>query len=63
LYRELLGDVKSEMRRHFDTDAPAVRATVNELTDLARTDLPDALPDISGSLELLQQLGDGVSAS
>lgn len=57
LYRGLLDDVKSELRRHFDTDAPAVRAAINELTGLARTELPDALPNISGSLELLQRLG------
>lgn len=57
LYRGLLDDVKAELRRHFDTDAPAVRAAINELTDLARTELPDELPDISGSLDLLQRLG------
>lgn len=63
LFRGLLDDVKAELRRHFDTDAPAVRATINELTDLSRTELPDKLPDISGSLELLQQLGGEVPAA
>lgn len=62
LYRGLLDDVKSELRRHFDTDAPAVRAAINELTGLERTELPEALPDISGSLELLQRLGREVTA-
>ena len=62
LFRGLLDDVKGELRRHFDTDAPSVRAAINELTDLSRTELPDKLPDISGSLELLQQLGDGTPA-
>lgn len=62
LYRGLLDNVKNELRRHFDADAPAVRAAVNELTDLARTELPDSLPDISGSLELLRRLGSEATA-
>ncbi len=62
LYRGLLDDVKNALRRHFDTDAPAVRAAINRLTDLARTELPDTLPDISGSLDLLQRLGTEVTA-
>ncbi|MGI9329151.1 MAG: uroporphyrinogen-III C-methyltransferase [Gammaproteobacteria bacterium] len=53
LYRSLLDDVKASIRRHFDNDAPAVRAAINQLADLARAELPEALPDISGSLELL----------
>lgn len=62
LYRGLLDNVKNELRRHFDTDAPAVRAAINELTDLSRTELPDSLPDISGSLELLRRLGNEATA-
>lgn len=57
LYRGLLDDVKNELRRHFDTDAPAVRAAVNELTDLSRAELPERMPDVSGSLDLLRRVG------
>jgi uroporphyrin-3 C-methyltransferase len=56
LYRALLDDVKTSLRRHFDTDAPPVRAAINELSELSDIDLPTELPDISGSLEMLQRL-------
>jgi uroporphyrin-3 C-methyltransferase len=63
LYRSLLDDVKNALRRHFDTDAPPVRAAINRLAELGDIDLPAALPDISGSLELLQGLGSEAPAS
>lgn len=62
LYRSLLDDVKASIRRHFDNDAPAVRAAVNQLADLARAELPETLPDISGSLELLRRVADETPA-
>lgn len=62
LYRSLLDDVKNSLRREFDDDAPAVRAAINQLADLSRTELPDSLPDISGSLDLLMQLSPEASA-
>ena len=53
LYRDLLNDVKASLRQHFDTDAPGVRAAINQLSELSNAELPGELPDISGSLDLL----------
>jgi uroporphyrin-3 C-methyltransferase len=62
LYRSLLDDVKASIRRHFDNDAPAVRAAINQLADLSRAELAETLPDISGSLELLLRVADEAPA-
>jgi len=62
LYRALLDDVKASIRRHFDNDAPSVRAAINQLADLARAELPETLPDISGSLALLGRVAEQAPA-
>ena len=62
LYRSLLDDVKNTLRRQFDADAPSVRAAINQLADLSRAKLPESLPDISASLDLLLRVSEEAGA-
>jgi uroporphyrin-3 C-methyltransferase len=55
VYRYMLESVTRQLNRHFDQDAPAVQAALAQLETLAAASLPEDLPDISGSLELLRR--------
>ena len=56
LYRQSLQDASSRLQRYFDQDSNQVRVALATIDDLADADLPDDLPDISGSLFLLNSL-------
>lgn len=54
-FRAAIAAARERIDRYFDTATPAVGAALATLDELAATALPDALPDISGSLtELLR---------
>ena len=56
LYRQSLAAVDTRLRRFFDTGSAEVQGALDTLEQLAAADLPDAMPDISGSLALLLRL-------
>lgn len=62
LYRDAIASVSTSLQRYFDTSSPQVQAAQSQLDQLASAVLPDALPDISGSLRLLDRLADGTAA-
>jgi len=59
LYRDALTGVQQRIDRHFDKDASSVRAAQQQLEQLAGAELPENLPDISNSLDLLLRYGVG----
>ena len=62
LYRTSLQAVAGRLEQYFDSNSQSVqtaRATINRL---AEARLPEELPDISGSLNLLLNLGDEAAA-
>ncbi len=59
VYQDALAGVTERLERHFDTDAQAVKAAREQLLQLAEAKLPESLPDISASLNLLLKLGSG----
>lgn len=61
LYRQSLESATGRLTRYFDMDAAQVRATLTRLEELTVADLPEALPDISGSLALLLSLTSGAA--
>ena len=62
LYRQSLQTVGARLTRYFDVEAESVRNTRATIDRLAGAELPDELPDISGSLSLLLDLGDEAAA-
>jgi len=58
LYRNSLQSVATRLTQYFDGDSQQVRTAQTTVSRLARAELPDELPDISGSLSLLLTLGD-----
>lgn len=52
-FRQSLQQLSRQLKKYFDTDAAAVAAALKTLEELQATELPDALPDISGALTLL----------
>ena len=56
LYRDSLQAVGDRLNNYFDTDAPAVKAARDAVSELLEAELPQTLPDISGSLALLLQI-------
>ena len=57
LYRDALAAVSERLKIYFDTDASQVQGALGTIDKLSTADLPDELPDISGSLGLLLRLG------
>jgi uroporphyrin-3 C-methyltransferase len=55
LYQDSLQAVAERLENYFDTDVQAVIDAQNTVNELLATDLPQSLPDISGSLALLLQ--------
>lgn len=53
-FREALDDSAEWLSAHFDADDNAVAGAQREISRLRRADLSPALPDISGSLQLLR---------
>ncbi|MEQ8860632.1 MAG: uroporphyrinogen-III C-methyltransferase [Pseudomonadales bacterium] len=56
VFEESLGDAVDWIRRYFRLDDPAVRKLVDDLSALRALDLDQPLPDVSGSLNALQQV-------
>lgn len=53
-YQQALRSAQEWITLYFDNDAPATAATLQELARLQRIDIAPSLPDISGSLNVLQ---------
>ena len=58
LYRQSLQSVEDRLTQYFDNDSQQVQAAQATVNKLANASLPETLPDISGSLSLLLDLGD-----
>jgi uroporphyrin-3 C-methyltransferase len=56
LYRDSLQAVADRLKNYFDIDSPAVKAAQDAVGNLLEAELPQTLPDISGSLALLLQI-------
>jgi uroporphyrin-3 C-methyltransferase len=57
LYRDALAGVQERLSRHFDGDASSVQAAQRQLEQLSGAELPETMPDISASLNLLLRYG------
>ena len=57
LYRDALAGVQERLGRHFDGEASSVQAAQRQLEQLSGAELPETLPDISSSLNLLLRYG------
>jgi uncharacterized protein HemX len=53
MYRRSVTAAGERLREHFDVTSPDVQGAVETLTTLATAQLPEELPDISGSLTAL----------
>jgi len=62
LYRQSLEVVADRLTQYFDAESQSVKAAQATVSKLASTKLPEELPDISGSLNLLLNLGDEAAA-
>jgi len=62
LYRQSLATVADRLEKYFDQDSQQVKTALATLDMLAKARLPEELPDISGSLNLLLNLGDEAAA-
>jgi uroporphyrin-3 C-methyltransferase len=58
LYRKSLQSVAQRLEQYFAADSQQVKTTLETVSRLAAISLPETLPDISGSLNLLLNLGD-----
>ena len=56
MYRRSVEAAGERLREHFDLTSPEVQVAVESLTGLSEAKLPEALPDISGSLAALLRL-------
>jgi len=62
VYRTSLRGVRSWLNTYFDTQDASVANALNQIADLEGKQIAPTLPDISGSLKLLQQTRDGAEA-
>ena len=62
LYRQSLKIVEERLAQYFAVEAEPVISTRATINQLASAQLPEELPDISGSLSLLLNLGDEAAA-
>lgn len=62
VYRTSLRGVRSWLNTYFDTLDGSVANALNQIADLEGKQIAPTLPDISGSLKLLQQTRDGAEA-
>ena len=53
LFRQSLQRALDEIEIYFDLETAAVAAAVSTLQEIQATELPEAMPDISGSMALL----------
>lgn len=57
LYRDALAGVDEQLQRHFDPQDRSVQGAREQLAELSNAQLPESLPDISASLNLLLRFG------
>ncbi len=57
LYRDALAGVDERLQRHFDLQDRSVQVAREQLAELSGAQLPESLPDISASLNLLLRFG------
>ncbi len=62
LYRQSLQSVLTRLEQYFDNDSQRVKTAKSTINRLAKAELPEELPDISGSLSLLLNLGNEAAA-
>ncbi len=62
MFRRSLAAATSRLEQNFDTTAREVQAALATLEELADTELPEGLPDISGSLAALLEVTAGDDA-
>jgi len=62
VYRRSIDSVRERLRTYFDVDATEVTAILGTLDELVSAELPEELPDISGSLSLLLGMRGGDAA-
>ena len=62
LYRAAIDSVDDRLRAYFDTGATEVRAMLETLDELRQAELPEELPDVSGSLRALLNAPGGDAA-
>lgn len=61
-YRQSMDAAATRLQRYFDTESTEVQSAVQSIGELADVELPEQMPDISGSLSLLLSLGSGAAA-
>jgi uroporphyrin-3 C-methyltransferase len=61
-YRHSLEAVLDRLERYFEADSPAVIAAHATVTEMLQVELPETMPDISGSLALLVRVGNEAAA-
>lgn len=61
MYRRSLESAIQRLELHFDPAARDVTTTISTLRELGRIELPEAFPDISGSLALLTSIIGGMT--
>ncbi len=62
LYRQILGQAIRNLQRYFESDSASSRQLVAELERLQAEELQVALPDLSATAELIQQLASASAA-
>jgi uroporphyrin-III C-methyltransferase len=62
MYRRSLESAIQRLEQHFDPGARDATSTLDTLRELGEIDLPEELPDISGSLSLLTSIIGGMTA-
>lgn len=63
MYRRSLEAATLRLQRHYDVSSPDVQAALTTLDELGGTELPDELPDISGSLAALERAIPGLTGN
>lgn len=61
LFVSSIESIRDRLNRYFDREDPAVTAALSTLEELHNANLSNELPDISGSLALLLDLGSGAA--
>lgn len=62
LFVNSIDSITDRLNRYFDPDDPAVNSALSTLEEMRGANLSRDLPDISGSLALLMELGSGAAA-
>jgi uroporphyrin-3 C-methyltransferase len=58
-YRQSMNAAATRLQRYFDTESTEVQSAMQSIEELAAAELPEQMPNISGSLSLLLSLGGG----